>query len=67
MSLMPKGAEVFNKNCASCHRLGGVGTHVGPDMSDTFRRTPEALRCPRAAGRVRLTLSTRKVASFTGS
>ena len=43
MSLMPKGAEVFEKNCASCHRLGGIGTHVGPDISDTFRRTPEAL------------------------
>ena len=38
-----RGAEVFRKNCASCHRLGGIGTHVGPNIADTFRRTPEAL------------------------
>jgi putative membrane-bound dehydrogenase-like protein len=27
------GAEVFAKNCASCHRLNGQGTVVGPDLA----------------------------------
>ena len=28
-----KGAEPFALNCAACHRLGGVGHPVGPDLA----------------------------------
>ncbi|MFO1023517.1 MAG: c-type cytochrome, partial [Planctomycetales bacterium] len=27
-----KGEEVFAKNCAACHRLGGKGNKVGPEL-----------------------------------
>jgi putative membrane-bound dehydrogenase-like protein len=32
-----KGQEVFRKNCATCHRLHGIGVQVGPDIADTER------------------------------
>jgi putative membrane-bound dehydrogenase-like protein len=38
-----RGREVFRKNCTPCHRLAGMGTAVGPDISDTRTKTPEAL------------------------
>jgi putative heme-binding domain-containing protein len=39
-----KGLEVFRKNCATCHRLAGVGVTVGPDIADTERtKTHEQL------------------------
>jgi putative membrane-bound dehydrogenase-like protein len=38
-----RGLEVFKKSCTSCHRVAGVGAHVGPDISDTLSKTPEAL------------------------
>jgi putative membrane-bound dehydrogenase-like protein len=39
-----KGQEVFRKHCATCHRLAGIGVHVGPDIADAERtRTAEAL------------------------
>jgi putative membrane-bound dehydrogenase-like protein len=39
-----KGQEVFRKNCATCHRLRGIGVPVGPDIADAERtRTAEAL------------------------
>jgi putative membrane-bound dehydrogenase-like protein len=39
-----KGQEVFRKNCATCHRLHGVGVEVGPNIADAERtRTAEAL------------------------
>lgn len=38
-----RGREVFTKNCATCHRIGGLGTQVGPDIADSRIRTPEAL------------------------
>jgi len=38
-----RGREVFRKNCATCHRVAGVGVDVGPDIADTRTRTPEAL------------------------
>jgi putative heme-binding domain-containing protein len=34
-----KGAEVFAKNCASCHSLGGQGNEVGPDLRP-FKNKP---------------------------
>jgi len=39
-----KGQEVFRKNCATCHRLAGIGVTVGPDIADTERtKTHEQL------------------------
>ena len=37
------GAEVFQKTCSKCHRIGGVGHNVGPDISDTRARARDAL------------------------
>lgn len=33
-----KGIEVFKANCASCHRLGGVGKVVGPNLAALSNR-----------------------------
>src|SRR5262249_50030559 len=38
-----RGQEVFRQNCASCHRVAGIGTVTGPDISDTRTKTAEAL------------------------
>jgi putative heme-binding domain-containing protein len=38
-----RGQAVFQKNCATCHRVAGVGVDVGPDVSDTRTKTPEQL------------------------
>jgi putative membrane-bound dehydrogenase-like protein len=38
-----RGKEVFQKNCATCHRVAGVGVEVGPSIADTLGKTPEAL------------------------
>jgi putative heme-binding domain-containing protein len=38
-----RGKAVFQKNCATCHRVAGVGVDVGPDIADTRTKTPEAL------------------------
>ncbi len=38
-----RGREIFQKNCVACHRVAGLGTNVGPDVSDTLSKTPEAL------------------------
>ncbi len=38
-----RGQEVFRKNCATCHRIAGVGILVGPDISDTRTKTAEQL------------------------
>jgi putative heme-binding domain-containing protein len=38
-----RGREVFKKNCATCHRVAGIGVDVGPDVSDTRTKTPEQL------------------------
>jgi putative heme-binding domain-containing protein len=36
---VPRGSEVFHKaNCAKCHKLGSVGTGVGPDLTTLRRR-----------------------------
>jgi putative heme-binding domain-containing protein len=37
------GAELFQKTCSKCHRIGGVGANVGPDISDTRARARDAL------------------------
>ncbi len=36
-----RGRQHFQTHCSSCHRLGGEGTEVGPDL-DTVRGKPEA-------------------------
>jgi putative heme-binding domain-containing protein len=38
-----RGQVVFQKNCATCHRVAGTGVQVGPDISDTLGKTPEAI------------------------
>ncbi|MEY3175325.1 MAG: hypothetical protein RLZZ436_3239 [Planctomycetota bacterium] len=37
------GAQVFQKTCSKCHRVGDVGSNVGPDISDTRARARDAL------------------------
>jgi putative membrane-bound dehydrogenase-like protein len=38
-----RGQAVFQKHCATCHRVAGLGVDVGPDIADTRTKTPEAL------------------------
>jgi putative membrane-bound dehydrogenase-like protein len=38
-----KGAPVFKRVCAACHRLGDVGQDVGPELASVGDRTPEGL------------------------
>jgi putative heme-binding domain-containing protein len=38
-----KGREVFIKTCATCHRVLGQGTDVGPDLATVTGRSPEDL------------------------
>ena len=37
------GALIFQKACASCHKLGEVGNEVGPDLAALADKSPEAL------------------------
>lgn len=32
-----KGQVIFQKNCATCHHLAGIGVNVGPSIADTER------------------------------
>jgi len=38
-----RGQEVFRKNCGTCHKIGTVGTDVGPSIGDTRTKTPDQL------------------------
>ena len=38
-----RGAAVFEKTCSKCHKMDGKGHNVGPDISDTRRRSRDAL------------------------
>jgi len=38
-----RGALVFGKKCATCHKQGGVGHEVGPNLASLTMRTPESL------------------------
>jgi putative membrane-bound dehydrogenase-like protein len=38
-----RGAELFTKNCASCHQLAGVGHAVGPDLASLGDKSPQAM------------------------
>lgn len=35
------GREVFEKNCAKCHRFNGVGQSIGPELTGIAARTRE--------------------------
>ncbi|MCC7336061.1 MAG: c-type cytochrome [Pirellulaceae bacterium] len=37
---VPRGAELFRKHCASCHRVGDIGVDVGPNISDSRTKKP---------------------------
>jgi putative heme-binding domain-containing protein len=37
------GAALFQKLCASCHRLGNQGVEVGPDLATLNDKSPESL------------------------
>jgi putative heme-binding domain-containing protein len=37
------GARVFEKNCMTCHQLGGKGHAIGPDLASSPARDPESL------------------------
>lgn len=38
-----RGKEVFKKNCATCHRLEGIGTSLGADLNAIRNRGKEAI------------------------
>jgi putative membrane-bound dehydrogenase-like protein len=38
-----RGRLVFQKNCATCHNVAGLGTRVGPDIADTRAKTRSQL------------------------
>jgi putative heme-binding domain-containing protein len=38
-----RGRAVFEKHCASCHHIAGIGVDVAPDISDSRERSPEQL------------------------
>jgi putative membrane-bound dehydrogenase domain len=38
-----RGQAIFEKNCATCHRINNIGINVGPDISDSATKTPEFL------------------------
>jgi putative membrane-bound dehydrogenase-like protein len=38
-----KGAEVFKRVCANCHRLKGIGVAVGPELADVRQKAKETL------------------------
>ncbi|MBI3858028.1 MAG: HEAT repeat domain-containing protein [Planctomycetes bacterium] len=38
-----RGREIFKTNCAACHKILGIGTLVGPDISDTLSKAPDQL------------------------
>jgi putative heme-binding domain-containing protein len=38
-----RGRVVFTKHCAACHRLGGVGHEIGPNLTSAATRGAESL------------------------
>lgn len=38
-----RGKAVFAKNCATCHKIDGVGHEVGPEIGDLRTKTPEMI------------------------
>lgn len=40
---LARGARLFAKDCAQCHKLAGVGFEVGPDLASLTDKSPEAM------------------------
>ncbi len=38
-----RGATLFGKKCTTCHKQGGIGHEVGPNLASLTTRTPESL------------------------
>ena len=38
-----QGEVIYRKSCASCHRRGDEGHHVGPDLATVIHHTPDKL------------------------
>lgn len=38
-----RGRDVFQRNCASCHRIGELGVDIAPDISDSRTKQPAQL------------------------
>jgi putative membrane-bound dehydrogenase-like protein len=38
-----RGRAIFQKHCAVCHKIDGIGTDVAPDISDSRERLPQQL------------------------
>jgi putative heme-binding domain-containing protein len=38
-----RGRVLFEKHCATCHRVADLGVDVGPDIADSRTKTPEQL------------------------
>ena len=38
-----KGREVFERVCAKCHKLNGLGHEVGPDLATVRNRPPQLI------------------------
>ncbi len=38
-----RGKKVFEKTCAACHQLAGIGQQVGPDLAAVGDKSPEGL------------------------
>jgi putative membrane-bound dehydrogenase-like protein len=38
-----KGKSVFEKNCSSCHQLGGIGQEIGPNLASMVSRGAESV------------------------
>lgn len=36
-----RGRGIFEAKCSKCHRLGGIGNNVGPDLAKQYQKTPE--------------------------
>ncbi|HEV8292957.1 MAG TPA: PVC-type heme-binding CxxCH protein, partial [Tepidisphaeraceae bacterium] len=37
------GGEVFTKTCSTCHKVGEIGQHVGPDLRSVGDKSPQSL------------------------
>jgi putative membrane-bound dehydrogenase-like protein len=37
------GAKIFTRTCAACHKLGGIGQQVGPDLASVPDKSTRAL------------------------
>jgi putative heme-binding domain-containing protein len=40
---MRRGTAIFEKKCAACHKLGAVGSDVGPNLAALTDRAPRSL------------------------